>query len=90
MALATTESLGQPEIARISNALVQAGHRAASFLDAEDYSGEIRGLIRHAWELHEILPREQKRSDNSWLVDELRTVCDEVGASLNQFELIAE
>ena len=85
------ESLGQPEIARISNALVQAVHRAASLVDAEDYSGELRGLIRHAWELHEILLREQMRSDDSWLVDELRTVCDEMGASLNQFEsLIAE
>jgi hypothetical protein len=85
------ESLGQPEITRISNALVQAVHRAASLLDAEDYSGELRGLIRHARELHEILLREQMRLDDGWLVDELRTVCDEMGASLNQFEsLIAE
>ena len=85
------ESLGQPEIARISNALVQTMHRAASLLDAEDYSGELRGLIRHARELHEILLREQMRSTDSWVVDELRTVCDEVGASLDQFEsLIAE
>jgi hypothetical protein len=30
-------------------------------------------------------------SDDSWLVDELRTLCDEMGALLNQFEsLIAE
>ena len=85
------ESLGQPEITRISNALVQAVHRAASLLDVEDYSGELRGLIRHARELHEILLREQMRSDDSWVVDELRTVCDEMGASLDQFEsLIAE
>ena len=85
------KSLGQPEIARISNALVQAVHRAASLVDAEDYGGELRGLIHHARELHEILLREQMRSDDSWLVDELRTLCDEMGASLNQFEsLIAE
>ena len=80
------ESLGQHEIDRISNALVQAVHRAASLVDAEDYSGELRGLIRHARELHEILLREQMRSNDSWLVDELRTVCDAMGASLDQFE----
>ena len=85
------ESLGQPEIARISNALVHAVHRAASLVDAEDYGGELRGLIRHARELHQILLREQKRSTVSWVVDELRTVCDEMGALLDQFEsLIAE
>ena len=85
------ESLDQHEITRISNALVRAVHRAASLVDAEDYGGELRGLIRHARELHEILLREQMRSDDSWVVDELRTVCDEVGASLDQFEsLIAE
>ena len=77
------ESLGQPEIARISNALVQAVHSAASLVDAEDYSGELSGLIRHARELHEILLREPTRSNDSWLVDELRTVCDEMGASLD-------
>jgi 5-deoxy-D-glucuronate isomerase len=85
------ESLGQHEITRISKALVQAVHRAASLVDAEDFGGELRGLIRHARELHEILLREQMRSDDSWVVDELRTVCDEMGASLDQFEsLIAE
>jgi len=84
-------SLSQIEIRRISTALVQAVHRAALLLDAEDYGGELRGLIRHARELHEILLREQKRLNDSWVVDELRTVCDETGASLDQFEsLIAE
>jgi hypothetical protein len=85
------ESLGQRDIGRICDALVQTMHRVASLVDAEDYGGELRGLIRHARELHEILLREQMRSDESWLVDELRTVCGEVGASLDQFEsLIAE
>jgi hypothetical protein len=85
------ESLGQHEIARISNALAHAVRRAAALVDAENYGGELRSLIRHARELHEILLREQKRSTVSWVVDELRIVCDEMGASLDQFEsLIAK
>jgi len=85
------EALGQAEIVRLSNALVHTVRRAASLVDAEDYGGELRHLIRHARELHEILLREQRRSTVSWVVDELRIVCDEMGASLDQFEsLIAE
>ena len=85
------ESTGQPDIARISNALVQVLQRAASLVDAEEYGGELRGLTRHARELREILLREQMRSTHCWVVDELRTVCDETGALLDQFEsLIAE
>ncbi len=80
------DSLGEDEIRRISSALVRTVHRAALLVDEDDYDGELRGLIRHARELHEILLCEQKRSKVSWVVDELRAVCDEMGASLNQFE----
>jgi hypothetical protein len=80
------EALGQHEVGRIANALAQAVHRAASLVDAEDYGGELRGVIRHARELHEILLCERMRLDDNWLADELRTVCDKMGASLDQFE----
>ena len=66
--------------------VISEGGKAALLVDEDDYDGELRGLIRHARELHEILLCEQKRSKVSWVVDELRAVCDEMGASLNQFE----
>jgi len=76
---------------RILDALSHAMHRAASLVDKENYGEELRGHIRHARELREVLLREQTRSDVSWEADELRTVCDETGASLDHFEsLIVE
>ena len=76
---------------RILDALCHAMHKAASLVDQENFGGELRGHVRHARELREILLGEMTRSDTSWEVDELRTVCEETGASLDYFEsLIAE
>jgi len=84
------ESLDQGEIARLSDALTHAVHRAASMIDAEDYGEKLRDLVRHARELHGMCLREQERSSETWMVDELRTLCDEAGASLEQIESLLE
>lgn len=85
------DSLDQNDIARICDALVRAVKKAASLVDAENYGDELRGLVVRAWEFHEMLRQAQLTTQDSWVVDELRTVCSEMGFTLKQIEsLLAE
>jgi len=70
---------------RISAALVKAIAEAKATVDAENFGPELRDVVGHARELHDLL-REQVNAAEPGVIDRLRTVCDAMGSNVRRLE----